>query len=91
MAHCLSAFCNARPLSACDAAWMRAVLASITTPSDAVEEEPGLDMGATSKKLAEMWKTATDEQKALYQVLMSLCRMLHMACEATQRASAAAK
>jgi len=33
-------------------------------------------MGATSKKLAEMWKAATDEEKALYQVLTLQCRRL---------------
>ena len=27
-------------------------------------------MGATSKKLAEMWKATTDDEKAPYQVLM---------------------
>ena len=40
------------------------------------EEEPGLDMGATSKKLAELWKATTDEEKALYQVPLLTCRRI---------------
>ena len=53
-----------------------AAAGSHTRPWIHVEAEPGLDMGATSKKLAEMWKAATDEEKALYQVLTRTRRRL---------------
>ena len=32
------------------------------------EEEPGLDMGAMSKRLAELWKAATEDEKEPYNV-----------------------
>lgn len=36
------------------------------------EEEPGLSMGETSKRLAELWKALSDDDKKTYQVC-NLC------------------
>ena len=43
-----------------------------THASPTAEAEPGLDMGAISKTLAELWKATSYEDKAPYQVLRAV-------------------